>query len=186
MNRPFTAAEIEARSRKNKAAWPNAPQASNPPPVATLTAEHGDGGARPTKKTPIGDVTVLGWPELQTDETDLLGRYDLPYPPTINTYWRNLGEGRTVLSRGAREYRKAVMELIGAAVPVRDRLRIEIELYPPDKRRRDLDNVTKSLFDCMQHACVFHDDSQIDEYRIKRMPVVAGGRCLVTLYLMKG
>ena len=166
MSRLLNAEQVMQQSAKNRAAW-GQPAA---PLVAPLTAEHGNGGARP----------------LFQIDTDLLGRYDLPYPPTINTYWRNLGEGRTVLSRGAREYRKAVMELIGAAVPVRDRLRIEIELYPPDKRRRDLDNVTKSLFDCMQHAHVFHDDSQIDEYRIKRMPVVAGGRCVVTMYLMKG
>lgn len=145
------------------------PQSPHPPLVRPLTAEHGVGEARPL---------------IEIDQS-LLGRYDLPYPPTINTYWRNLGEGRTVLSKGAREYRKAVMTLIGACVPFRDRLRVEIDLYPPDKRRRDLDNVTKSLFDCMQHACVFDDDSQIDEYRIKRMPVTVGGRCVVTLYRME-
>jgi len=57
-----------------------------------------------------------------------------------------------------------------------DRLSLVIEVYPPDKRRRDLDNVLKSLIDAIQHAKVFPDDSQIDALRVYRREPVQHGR----------
>ena len=103
----------------------------------------------------------------------------LPYPPSTNTYWRNIGPGRTILSAKARAYRKSIKALAGLPKPLESRLRVTVELYPPDKRRRDLDNVTKALFDSLQHAGVYLDDSQIDEFTVKRMQVVRGGHCEV-------
>ena len=50
------------------------------------------------------------------------------------------------------------------------RLRVEIEAFPPDKRRRDLDNIFKVLLDSLQHAEVYVDDSQIDYLCVQRMP----------------
>ena len=105
----------------------------------------------------------------------------LPYPPSTNTYWRNIGPGRTILSEKARAYRKAVKAAAIVSKPLESRLKVTIELSPPDKRRRDLDNCCKGLFDSLQHAGVYLDDSQIDEFTIKRMPVVKGGRCEVLI-----
>jgi crossover junction endodeoxyribonuclease RusA len=34
-------------------------------------------------------------------------------------------------------------------------------VHPPDNRRRDADNVQKSVLDALQHAGVFWDDSQV-------------------------
>lgn len=48
------------------------------------------------------------------------------------------------------------------------RLKVDIIAYPPDKRRRDLDNLLKAPQDSLQHAGVFHDDSQIADLRIRR------------------
>jgi len=55
-----------------------------------------------------------------------------------------------------------------------DRIRMCVEVYPPDKRRRDLDNLMKATADSLQHAQVYPDDSQIDDLRIIRMPTYAG------------
>ena len=35
----------------------------------------------------------------------------LPWPPTVNTYWRNFN-GRTIISAKGREYRKAVADQV--------------------------------------------------------------------------
>jgi crossover junction endodeoxyribonuclease RusA len=35
---------------------------------------------------------------------------------------------------------------------------VEILLYPPDNRRRDIDNYTKGLFDALTHARVWEDE----------------------------
>lgn len=47
----------------------------------------------------------------------------------------------------------------------------------PDRRRRDLDNMPKALFDGLTHAGVWTDDSQIDDLRIVRS--WAAGGCVV-------
>jgi crossover junction endodeoxyribonuclease RusA len=36
-----------------------------------------------------------------------------------------------------------------------------MNLYPPDKRTRDIDNYSKALFDALTHANFWIDDSQI-------------------------
>jgi crossover junction endodeoxyribonuclease RusA len=45
---------------------------------------------------------------------------------------------------------------------------IVINVYPPDARKRDLDNLLKCLLDSLQTAKVYEDDSQIDYLLIKR------------------
>ena len=104
----------------------------------------------------------------------------LPWPPTTNTYWRFVG-GRVLISKKGREYRRAVFDLamvnkwktFGAA-----RVSVQIEAWMPDKRRRDLDNLLKSMLDALTHAGIWDDDSQIDGIAIWRAPMI-GGMCKV-------
>lgn len=58
---------------------------------------------------------------------------------------------------------------------------VTIKAYPPDKRKRDLDNLIKPLFDSMTEYGVFDDDSQIDEFSIKRCSIQKGGRIDVSI-----
>lgn len=43
-----------------------------------------------------------------------------------------------------------------------------ISACPPDRRQRDLDNLHKGVLDALAFACVFDDDSQVDDLRIVR------------------
>lgn len=52
--------------------------------------------------------------------------------------------------------------------PIKDRLRVIVTLNEKDKRRRDMDNYTKSVFDACTKNKVWEDDSQIDELLIRR------------------
>jgi len=65
--------------------------------------------------------------------------------------------------------------LARAAAQFEGRLAVQVEVQPPDRRRRDIDNLGKSLFDSLQHAGVYLDDSQIDDLRIVRLPPTTGG-----------
>lgn len=56
-----------------------------------------------------------------------------------------------------------------------------ISLYPPDRRKRDIDNVLKALLDALQHAGCYEDDSQLDDLRIVRCEVRKGGSCVVVI-----
>ena len=66
---------------------------------------------------------------------------------------------------------------VGAVTAQVGRLRVEIEVYPPDRRKRDIDNVCKATLDALAKAGVYQDDSQIDVLLITRMGIVSGG-CL--------
>jgi crossover junction endodeoxyribonuclease RusA len=60
------------------------------------------------------------------------------------------------------------------------RLSVSILAYPPDRRKRDLDNVLKSLLDALMHAGVYSDDSQIDKLTISRNKPL-DGRVIVSI-----
>lgn len=97
----------------------------------------------------------------------------LPWPPSTNTYYRNV-MGKTLISAKGREYRAAVVEQVliqRGAKRLGGRLIVAIEAHVPDKRRRDLDNLLKGTLDSLTHAGVWLDDSQIDSLTISRGPV---------------
>lgn len=85
----------------------------------------------------------------------------LPYPPSLNHYWRRVG-AKTLISAEGRAYREHVILLVRMAKVERldGILGMEAVFHPPDRRRRDLDNLPKALCDALQHAGVYEDDSQ--------------------------
>lgn len=101
--------------------------------------------------------------------------FKLPFPPSVNTYWRNY-RGRMVLSARGRNYKKKVyedlsMERKWLEAPLTGRLRVVVDIYVPDKRRRDIDNCAKALLDAIGDAQIYKDDSQIDELLLRRAPI---------------
>jgi Holliday junction resolvase RusA-like endonuclease len=106
----------------------------------------------------------------------------LPYQPSINHYWRRVGP-RTLISRTGRAFRAEVIAILQRrGLPkLLGPLGVEIDLHPPDRRRRDVDNAMKSLLDALQHGGVYGDDSQIDDLHIRRRECVPGGCVRVRL-----
>ena len=69
----------------------------------------------------------------------------LPYPPSVNHYWRRVGP-RTLISREGRAFRKDVCALLALGgnngirkPPAGGRIALCMDAFPPDRRRRDLD-----------------------------------------------
>ncbi len=108
--------------------------------------------------------------------------FELPYPPSVNHYWRRVGR-RTLISREGRQYRRHVCPLLATdgAKPLSGRLEVVVHVFPPDRRRRDLDNAMKALLDAVEHAGVYADDGQIDRLDIHRRPVVPGRKVIVCI-----
>ncbi len=111
---------------------------------------------------------------------------ELPYPPSVNHYWRHVGP-RVLISREGRTFRNCVCSLLAQASvrslasPLSGPLEIQIDVYPPDNRRRDLDNLQKSLLDALQHGGVYFDDSQIVRILIEKRECVADGKVVVRI-----
>lgn len=108
--------------------------------------------------------------------------FELPWPPSVNHYYRRVGP-RTLISRAGREFRRRVARILAARrlPPALGRLAVTVEVYPPDRRRRDIDNLLKAVLDACQHGGAFPDDSRIVWLLIHRTQVVRGGRVVVTI-----
>lgn len=52
-----------------------------------------------------------------------------------------------------------------------DKLRVELYIYPPDEKRRDVDNVCKAVLDALQHAGVYTDDFKLWQLYVERRGV---------------
>lgn len=101
----------------------------------------------------------------------------LPYPPSMNTYWRNF-RGHTVLSKAGREYKTAVAEcVVEQNVPKfgDKRLEVTLWLYPRSKVVTDLDNRLKAVLDGLEEAGVYTSDGNIDILMIQRGQIRKGG-----------
>jgi len=112
----------------------------------------------------------------------LMFEVELPYPPSINHYWRRVGH-HTLISRTGRAFRAEVVAILAQRrVRALDGpLEIEIDLHPPDRRRRDVDNALKSLLDALQHGGAYADDSQVVRLSIIKCPPVEGGKTIVRI-----
>ncbi|WP_312836653.1 RusA family crossover junction endodeoxyribonuclease [Pantoea sp.] len=115
-------------------------------------------------------------------------RLELPWPPTVNTYWRH-ARGRHYISEKGEKYQTAVHSIITAAnlaINTTARLRITIDAHAPDKRRRDLDNLLKAVFDSLTSAGFMVDDEQIDDFRVRRREKVQGGKLAIVITELEG
>ena len=101
------------------------------------------------------------------------------WPPSVNHAWRHVGN-RTLISAAGRDFRREI-EKYGTLLRLEKKLPLEsileqisvrLILYPPDSRRRDLDNYFKATLDALTHSRVWRDDSQI-----KSLAASWGERC---------
>ena len=97
-------------------------------------------------------------------------KLNLPFPPSVNHYWRHVGP-RVLVSAKGRTYRKEVNAILNrkGIEPLEGDLFLDITLIPPDRRRRDIDNYLKALLDAMQYGGMYLDDCQIVRLTIEKL-----------------
>ena len=89
-----------------------------------------------------------------------------------------------VLSKKGREYKALVQQyVVENNVPKLgdSKLKIMMVLRPRDKRRLDIDNRIKALWDALADAGVFDNDEQIDTLMVQRGAIKKGGGCMVII-----
>lgn len=125
----------------------------------------------------------MGTEELRNDVTGVganqgsEGAIVLPWPPSVNHYWRRSKNGMMHISAEGVAFREAVgWNALQQKAPrqLAGDLIVDIEAFMPDRRRRDLDNILKALLDALTHAGVWLDDSQIVDLRIRKAKTIGG------------
>lgn len=117
----------------------------------------------------------------------------LPYPPSVNSYWQHRvikprGKGRAFaqfyISEHGQAFRKNVIAAVlkqQAAKRLTCPVAVKIELLPPDRRTRDIDNPLKAIFDSLTHAGVWVDDKQVKRLSMEWGPVQTNGGMVVSI-----
>lgn len=107
------------------------------------------------------------------------------YPPSNNTYYRHIRSGklagRTLISERGRSYRAKLKTEIVNPLRMDSDLEVKIYLYPPDARKRDIDNCLKALFDSLTHAGVWIDDSQVKRLYVEMLEKRKNGECHIEI-----
>tara|TARA_R110000737_G_C14303450_1_gene436457 strand:- start:89 stop:460 length:372 start_codon:yes stop_codon:yes gene_type:complete len=105
----------------------------------------------------------------------------LPYPPSVNALWRHAGN-RTYRTKrytdwaaDAARHIKLQHKILKITTPVK----VELAVGRPDRRRRDIDNVVKAVFDLLQHQEILEDDSLIHDFRAYWSDEVVGVQVII-------
>tara|TARA_Y100000310_G_scaffold297299_1_gene330181 strand:- start:956 stop:1303 length:348 start_codon:yes stop_codon:yes gene_type:complete len=89
-------------------------------------------------------------------------------PISVNHYTANTKFGRKYLTKKAKEYQKVVKEssahitekYLGEVI-------MSIKYHFGDKRRRDIDNYSKVILDCLEGVC-YIDDKQVSKLSLEK------------------
>ena len=92
------------------------------------------------------------------------------FPPSVNRLHGGVCRSqRFYLTKEQKAFRAIVAEAVGSRRIDSEAVEVDITLFPKDRRRRDIDNYTKGLFDGLT-ACKFWSDDSI----VKRLSISWG------------
>lgn len=97
----------------------------------------------------------------------------LPIPPSTNHLYANVpGRGRVKTKAYRAWIAEARLQNLRARKPPMLDGTIEVNIFVPVNRRRDIDNYGKPLLDFLQHMGVIKNDNRIDFLSIARDPSI--------------
>ena len=105
----------------------------------------------------------------------------LPWPPSVNHYYIHTKNGMFISKKG-KEYRKSVKDYIYeqcGRLQIDEKIMVSSILYPPDNRKRDVDNYNKCMLDAVSDSKLWLDDSLIDQLFTFRGSVCKYGKVVL-------
>jgi len=118
----------------------------------------------------------------------------LDFPVTVNQYWftfsrKNSKFATMAVSKKGLAYRSYIKQVVidnnlNGRYVNGELLSVLIKLFPKDRRKRDIDNYTKGLFDALSKAGneklglpgFWTDDSQVKHLNIEMKEIYKGGK----------
>lgn len=99
-------------------------------------------------------------------------KFDLPYPPSVNSIYSTNRFGGIYLNDQGKDYYIKVAKLMAdmKIKPLSGPLKLKVYAFPKTRRRRDCDNILKCTMDSMTKGGAYYDDSQVKELKVIMMP----------------
>ena len=123
--------------------------------------------------------------------------FKLPYPPSVNHYKK---VGRIVKTKTGKLYQQRkntchtekfyfdVYILTKQSIPLEwprfcdsATFSLNVYVYPPDNKKRDLDNILKVLIDSLVRAHIIKDDHQIHRLYVEKCEIMCQGQVIVRI-----
>ncbi len=147
----------------------------------------------------IMSLPPIHYRQVTLPSSETLGRVTLtlPWAPSVNRSLTYGNRRRMVARKVIWAYREAVCHAVDVQWPptlfrpLNGRLSLQIVFSPSTRRRFDIDNPIKVIWDSLAtdgyvslhpRASVYFDDRQIDHYEVTRGPVIAGP-AVVTIHI---
>lgn len=110
----------------------------------------------------------------------------IDYPPSTNKIWRQAkASGKAYLSDKAKQYYRdcsaSIRHQLDSVKTYCRPVAILIDVYPPDQRKRDIDNLAKPILDALVKGGVLTDDSYVHELRMRKRRHIKYGRVYVQI-----
>lgn len=150
-------------SQARKLLGVKAPKKRNPDPVPTVPPN-----------------LIKGFASDGLFEDDLLMCEIEIVPPSVNNYWLDSGKGRKRLSKRARHF-TAVMKRFINPCRYEGLVSLSVQFAPPNKRKRDMDNILKPILDSLMKCGLILDDEQAYELVVKRLPIQKNGKLVISV-----
>ena len=94
----------------------------------------------------------------------------LTNPPPLNHIYRYTNRGVYKTHKAKAWQEEAAWEIkLSKPGHFKGEVTVKVEIYPPDKRRRDIDSSLKLLLDAIQDSGAIDDDYQVAELIVRRM-----------------
>lgn len=124
---------------------------------------------------------------------------ELPWPPSVNHYKKvgrltrtksgKLFQPKVNSDETKRFYYEVWIRICQAKVKEGFKslhydtisLGVDIEMHPPDNRRRDIDNGLKTLIDSLVRGGLIKDDSQIIRLMVSKLDTISYGKVIVRI-----
>lgn len=112
--------------------------------------------------------------------------FRLPWPPSVNDYWGVSTAHKTkkqiwYVKPAGKAFRDECYYIARQKTALDGKLELRVVAFPPDKRRRDLDNLLKATCDALEYANVVGDDYQFCKKTIERASTTKNGALLVSV-----
>ena len=107
---------------------------------------------------------------------------EVDWPPSANNNWM-IRRGRFVKTNEAACYKRLIGNLsyTWEKITFLKDIEVSIKAYPPDNRKRDIDNLLKITLVALQETHLFENDEQIRKITIERMHKCDKGKLQIRL-----